>query len=278
MNPNKRPNFLMQIIGFYMLTMLSQIAATIVVSIGYTVKNVSQIPDTTELSAKLLEYVLTNTTSILFISSIMVIVALWFMAKRKKLAFSDYVGTRPKIGMAIAILCLVAGLASNFWMSIVMNLLPLPTSLVDNYIQTSATLESGKLWLDILVIAVLAPVAEELIFRGMIYKYMTMMIPAGAAVILQGMLFGGMHNGAIWMAYATVMGCIFGYIRKTTGSVRSSILAHMAFNGGSYFFNMFAEQYWESSNITIALAVSAVLMFLTIYGIRFRTLQDKEAL
>jgi len=68
------------------------------------------------------------------------------------------------------------------------------------------------------------------------------------------------------------MGCLLGYVRKRTGSLRPCLLMHMAFNGASYLFSAFAERYWEdSATVIFVFLASAFVMLLSLYGISFRT-------
>ena len=97
------------------------------------------------------------------------------------------------------------------------------------------------------------------------------------AVLFQGMLFGSVHGTIIWMIYALFMGCVLGYVRKRTGSLRPCILMHMAFNGASYLFDWFANQYGDDqASITFMFVFSAFVLLLSMYGISFRTDNEKN--
>ena len=73
------------------------------------------------------------------------------------------------------------------------------------------------------------------------------------------------------------MGCVLGYVRKRTGSLRPCILMHMAFNGASYLFDWFANQYGDDqASITFMFVFSAFVLLLSMYGISFRTDNEKN--
>ena len=121
----------------------------------------------------------------------------------------------------------------------------------------------------------LAPLVEEMLFRGVIYDAFCMLMPAGLAVLFQGILFGSVHGSMIWMIYAAFMGCVLGYVRKHTKSVRPCVLMHMAFNGSSYLFSWFADRYSEdSATVVFVFIASAFLLLLSMYGISFRTSEE----
>ncbi|MDD2619979.1 MAG: type II CAAX endopeptidase family protein [Syntrophomonadaceae bacterium] len=79
--------------------------------------------------------------------------------------------------------------------------------------------------------AVMAPFAEELYYRGMIYPvFRNYLGPFGGAVVA-GLLFGAAH----WDLWRTlplaVGGALLCYIYEKTGSIWVSILAHGVWNG-----------------------------------------------
>jgi membrane protease YdiL (CAAX protease family) len=81
----------------------------------------------------------------------------------------------------------------------------------------------------LLGVAVASAVGEELLFRGLL-------VPL-AGVVLSSLVFGALHQirGATaarygWMAWATVMGLIFGALFAATGSLVGPILGHLIIN------------------------------------------------
>lgn len=78
------------------------------------------------------------------------------------------------------------------------------------------------------VIAVLvAPVVEELVFRGFIYRAFERRWGWFVAMIATSMLFGLYHPYA-WSAF--VSSIVFVCVMRRTGSMQAPILVHMAFN------------------------------------------------
>lgn len=226
--------------------------------------------------AAMLEIMQANQTLILLISYALVLIALWFMARRKKMSFAAYTGLQLPTRKAVMVLAVAAGLAAAFWATIAVNLMPWPEELLANYQAESSILITAKPVVDFLAVVCLGPVVEELLFRGLIYQALCTAVPAGAAVIFQGMLFGSVHGTAIWMAYAFFMGCLLGYVRKRTDSLRPCIGMHMAFNGASYLVGWFAQNYGEDPTaIKFMFVASAFVLLLSMYGISFRT-QDQE--
>ncbi len=100
-----------------------------------------------------------------------------------------------------------------------------------NYVsESSAQMLNNPLWLNLLVIAVIPAVVEELIYRGVVYhayreKGVIM------AILASGIVFGIMHRNLNQFCYALVLGCIFGILVEITGSIFASMVAHFVING-----------------------------------------------
>lgn len=230
-----------------------------------------------EADAAMLEIMYAHQTEILLVSYFMVLAVLWFMARRRGLSVAAFTGMRHRTTTAVMVLAFAAGLAAAFWSTIAVNLIPWPEEWLQAYQTESGALVTMRPMLDFVAVVLLAPLVEELLFRGVIYDAFCMLLPAGAAVALQGILFGSIHGSMIWMIYAAFMGCVLGYVRKHTGSVRPCVLMHMAFNGSSYLFNWFANQYSEdSATVIFVFIASAFVLLLSMYGISFRTSEASD--
>lgn len=228
-----------------------------------------------QVDALMLDIMYANQTQILLVSYGVVLVVLWIMARRRQQSFRQFSGLDRPAKLSMYVLAFWAGLAAAFWATIAVNLIPWPAELLESYQQESGALTTSKPVLDFLAVVLAGPIVEEMIFRGIIYDAFCTFIPAGAAVLFQGMLFGSVHGTVIWMSYALFMGCVLGYVRKRTGSLRPCILMHMAFNGASYLFDWFANRYGDDqASITFMFIFSAFVLLLSMYGISFRT--DKE--
>lgn len=230
-----------------------------------------------EADAAMLEIMFQHQTEILLVSYVMVLAVLWWMARRRKLSLGAFTGLQHRTNTAISVLALAAGLAAAFWASIAINMIPWPESWLEAYQTESGALTTARPMLDFIAVVLLAPLVEEMLFRGVIYNAFCMLLPAGVAVFFQGVLFGSVHGAMIWMLYATFMGCVLGYVRKHTGSVRPCVLMHMAFNGSSYLFSWFASQYSEdSATVVFVFLGSAFVLLLSMYGISFRTSEGTD--
>lgn len=77
---------------------------------------------------------------------------------------------------------------------------------------------------------VIGPIAEELIFRGVMMRYLNRAVPFVLANIVQAALFGIYHMNVMQSIYTGLIGLLFGYIAYRAGNLWFSIIAHMIFN------------------------------------------------
>lgn len=77
---------------------------------------------------------------------------------------------------------------------------------------------------------ILAPVCEELIFRGVTFSSAKRIMPFWAANILQAFLFGAFHMNFVQGCYAFVLGLFLGYVCQKGKSIYFSLFLHFLFN------------------------------------------------
>ncbi len=85
--------------------------------------------------------------------------------------------------------------------------------------------------LSLAVFAGLAPLAEELVFRGLLYGWLAGRWGAGVAVIVSSIAFAAAHVELAHVVLVLPLGLVFGLLRWRTGSLWPSLAAHMANNG-----------------------------------------------
>ena len=77
---------------------------------------------------------------------------------------------------------------------------------------------------------ILAPIGEELVFRGVTMRSARRALPFWLANILQALLFGIFHMNMIQGCYAFALGLLLGYVCEKGGSIYYSIFFHFLFN------------------------------------------------
>lgn len=83
----------------------------------------------------------------------------------------------------------------------------------------------------ILAIAVIAPILEEVLFRGAIQGYLMRHFEnPWVGIIAASLIFGIIHMNPIQIFYATFLGLVFGWIYYRTGSLMPVIIGHVLNN------------------------------------------------
>ena len=126
---------------------------------------------------------------------------------------------------------LLSGVVFALGVDFVSRYLPIPKSLpIDNYFSelTGAYLMSA-------FGVTLAPLLEELFFRGMLYPVMRRTVGVAAAVLFTATTFAFIHGAQLGYAWAPllsifVVGVVFTGVREKTESVAASFLMHCGYN------------------------------------------------
>lgn len=82
----------------------------------------------------------------------------------------------------------------------------------------------------VLYTVVFAPVAEELAFRGLTMRILKHAFPFWGANVIQALLFALLHGNLVQGVYAFLAGLFFGWLLRAYGTLKASILCHLAVN------------------------------------------------
>lgn len=166
---------------------------------------------------------------ILIVSGLLTILIFFIVAKIRKKKFAKS-ALLNKLKPATIAPIVIGGIAFNFAISYVLSIIPFPQSWIESYEASSSELlgsVSIVLWISVVI---MAPLVEELTFRGFIYTRLKQGMAKWIAVILTSLLFGVVHGTIIWAMYTFVFSLCLIYIFERTKSLWGCILFHMAFN------------------------------------------------
>ena len=120
----------------------------------------------------------------------------------------------------------------------------------------------------ILNLLVIAPFAEELALRGIVYTRIEKELKPIVAIIVSAVLFGLMHfmaGGIILVAGATIMGLAFGLLMYKYKSLQICIIAHICANLPDFIYS---KERFASSGLKIGLVgVFSVVLLATLFWI-----------
>ena len=171
--------------------------------------------------------------TLLFAALAIVIFGLWYRS-RFILPYRHIQPTTPRGFSVLTILTLLLlAFGAQFLSEEIMTALRVPFGdMVGQFTDMSARLfsEASLPFLPWIYAIILGPIAEELIFRGLVYRFARLKMTFMGANLLQAVLFAVYHLNLVQGIYAFVIGLIFGFIASRGRGIRYSILLHILFN------------------------------------------------
>ncbi len=101
----------------------------------------------------------------------------------------------------------------------------------ETYQEVSELLYSASLPMQLFGTALVVPLCEEFMFRGLMYNRLKENMSAGMAMITASMVFGLYHGNMVQMLYAFPLSCMMIYAYEKYHSFLAPILFHVVANG-----------------------------------------------
>ena len=232
------------------------------------------------LTESLMDTLSRNIHILLILSGALTLLILFFFfqSRRKNpLDEMHLTGTAPLLLPS----ALILGIALQFFVCITLSLLPIPESVLESFNDNRSTeliYGGGPLWLELISIAVVTPILEEVIFRGLIFTRMRRAMSAFLAVGISAVIFGAVHGHYIAFIYAGLLGILLCLLMlRGNDSILAPIFCHMGFNFGSYLVNWSLGDTESMPLMLAAYVASLALIILFGYLIFRRTGEDEDA-
>ena len=194
-----------------------------------------------------------------------IVFGLWFYKLKKPSVKEGFFGI---IKPPIIIFLITAGVAGQFLIDSILALIrPLFKSAFAAYDDLVANVTGvTSSWLMLVAVFLLAPVAEELLFRGLTLTYAKRCMPATLAIIIQALIFGIYHGNIIQGTYAFLLGILIGFLVHKTDNLLAGITFHIALNISimavpSGLFNSITSRILTACVSAVILAGSILLSF-----------------
>lgn len=155
---------------------------------------------------------------------------LWFrrLPAREEKKQGGFFGISPGGVLLLVLAGLALQLLSNFLLTMIFAAFP---ELMESYSQVLENLGMySPTVLSLLYTAAVAPLAEELLFRGLTLRILEEAFPFWAANLLQAFYFGLIHGNLVQGGYAFGAGMLLGYLVKKKGTLAAGILCHFGVN------------------------------------------------
>lgn len=169
-------------------------------------------------------------------------------------------GRRPVMDwILLVILGISACIALNYWISM--------SGLMERFTGFDEVAESiygGNFFEELLAVAVAAPVAEELLFRGIAYRGFRRLTGPALAMLLSALFFGIYHRNLVQGLYAFLLGLLMVWVCEAFGTIRVSIVFHIAANLVSVVMTECLDMSFLSESRAAMLAFT---LFFTLTGV-----------
>ena len=164
------------------------------------------------------------------------------------------------------------GVFNMLWANYFVALLQLvmPKFMLEIYTDTQQIIEGGGFLIQLLTAGIVAPIVEELIFRGLVYRRTKKMTGTIAAAILSAALFGVFHGNWVQAPYAFIIGIVAVFVYEKFKSIVAPIMLHMSANILSVLIMTMTSSDTptvDSLNIDTLSYVSSLIIFIFITGV-----------
>lgn len=131
------------------------------------------------------------------------------------------------------------------------------------YQQTAQLQYQVPFWKGIILYGLISPLAEEAVFRGLVYHVMKRYLKVKTAMIFSSLFFGFYHGNAVQALYAALLGLLIVYCYEKIGCFFVPFFMHSAAN-----ITVFAVTYDAAVGKAVGTPFHAAL-FLLIFAVTF---------
>lgn len=231
----------------------------------------SGVTDAAALQAQAVEQILSMTGMMILISGVLTLLVYWIVFLIRKKKFLAEAGVAPMDARGI-IWIILLGISLNIVISLVLSIIPFPQSWTEAYAQKSGTVLQGGVFLNWVATVLIAPVVEEIVFRGFVYTRMRKGMPGVVAAAAASLLFAVVHGSIIWGIYTFTYSLVLIWLFERFGSLTASILCHMAFNLAGMVLSVLQNVH---SAVVVVICVTAVCVA-TVAGVAINRLQTPQ--
>lgn len=123
------------------------------------------------------------------------------------------------------------GFGFGFFFSALITVVPFPNALMQSYTSSSGAVKNGSdPMLALFSTVLLAPVVEELIFRGYMLNRLLSWFDENQSILIVSAVFALCHVSLIWMVYACLMGVVLAKVSIEEDNIAYSMVLHIGFN------------------------------------------------
>ncbi len=184
------------------------------------------------LLSSVMDYILQNAITITLIAAILSFLTYWLLFAIKKKDFFQNCGFKA-LSTKNSFLLTILGIALHF-LVVLLYLIPSLARYSSQHDQLlRAIMDNSDPLMILLVAGIVAPILEEILFRGLILNELKKNLSLKVSIIIQAIIFGLIHGNLFQGIYAGILGVILGLLYYNTGSLWAPIITHISFNSFS---------------------------------------------
>lgn len=175
----------------------------------------------------------------------------------------------PDMSLNSMIWIVLLGMASSIFFNHLLSYFPLSSQ---GYEETSAILYEPSFVVQVVCMVLVIPLAEELVFRGLVFQRLRACVTFYVAAISSALLFGIFHGNLLQGIFAFVMGWLLAYVMERYQKLFAVWVVHGASNLSSIFLTILSKQtgYRELSDraFFVIMVCSGLLTIVSLNEIR----------
>lgn len=238
-----------------------------------TVDNMEEILSTDvvdEITILLFEAFDNNILLITAIASLVTIpVFLWYMRRDRRRSTMELLGQGEKQAAWKYIFIVIGSSSLCIALNNILTLSQV-SELSSAYQTSSDQIYASSLWIQMIGAGILVPIAEEILFRGVIFNRLRMFMTGKKAICISALMFGVYHGNLVQFIYATICGLMLAWVYDKYGSLKAPITAHICMNitvliASEYnVLSWIFESFIRMAIVTVGLATLAATMYVMI--------------
>jgi len=249
-------------VAYFAVYLLSQVLVSVVYSTVLSTQMTMELMaageelDVMAMTEALTAEVMSRAMEMTFIAGVVALLIFWLVFLIRKKKFTKEVSLRAIPVKGILPIAILAA-SFNIITSVIISNFPWPQSWMDSYVQNASAIDGSLMaW----VTAVLmAPVLEEIVFRGLMYTRLKKGLPVIVAAVVTSLAFGIAHGTVIWAIYTFVFSMVLIWVFEKFQSLTACILLHMAYNLSGMALSLIPE------NATVVVWILFALGFVGAY-------------
>lgn len=134
----------------------------------------------------------------------------------------------------------------------------------DNYDEVAEYLYSGGILLELLVVGILVPISEDILFRGLIFKRLTGVMKPVVAMVVSALIFGIYHANVVQGLYAFCLGMVIAACYWKFQNLWAPICMHIVANTVSVCITEIEVigNLFEKRSVSIVLTITTTILWI----------------